>query len=183
MDKVGKPRGLISYSTLTDYSSNKAGVPAPTTLRSFIRPRSLVYIAVWSLVGLAMLAVLLTRSRLEVNVLHDLNPVFVLLADGSVRNGYTVKILNMVTEPRTFLLTLDGLPGATMSMAGSDGGDSSAIEIPVDPDTVRAVKIYVRADPARLADAKTSFTLRVSESGGSETTSYAANFETPGASK
>src|SRR5690606_11286607 len=91
MDKVGKSRGLISYSTLTDYTSSRAGKPERTTWRSFIRPRTLVYVGVWAMVGLAMLAVLLTRSRLDVNVLHDRNPVFVQLSDGSVRNGYTVK--------------------------------------------------------------------------------------------
>jgi cytochrome c oxidase accessory protein FixG len=184
MDKVGKPRGLISYATLTDYASNKAGKPAPTTWRSFIRPRTVVYIAVWSVVGLAMLAVLLTRSRLDVNVLHDRNPVFVQLADGSVRNGYTVKILNMLPEPRTFKLAIDGLPGATMTRAGSDAADAAAIDVPVDPDTVGSMKIYVRAEPAGLAAARSSFTFQVTEIGGrGEAASYEANFEVPGGGK
>ncbi|HHI81565.1 MAG TPA: cytochrome c oxidase accessory protein CcoG, partial [Rhizobiales bacterium] len=91
MDKIGKPRGLISYSTLRDYNANVKGVPAPTTWRSFIRPRTYVYIGVFVFIGLAMLTALLLRERLDVNVLHDRNPQFVKLSDGSIRNGYTVK--------------------------------------------------------------------------------------------
>jgi cytochrome c oxidase accessory protein FixG len=179
MDKVGKPRGLISYATLRDYSSNVAGTTAHTTWRSFIRPRSVIYVGVWAIVGLAMLAALLTRDRLDVNVLHDRNPVFVQLADGTVRNGYTVKILNMLPEPRYFRIAVEGLEGATMTMAGSDLEDSTTFDLPVDPDTLRQMKIYVRADPSNLADARTSFRFVVSDLGGSETSTYEANFEIP----
>ena len=52
-----------------------------------------------------MLGFLLTRDRLDVNVLHDRNPVVVQLSDGSIRNGYTIKVLNMKPEPR-FIVAL-----------------------------------------------------------------------------
>lgn len=180
MDKINKPRGLISYATLTDYASNEAGVPARTTLQSFIRPRTLVYTGVWAMIGLAMLGVLLTRDRLGVNVLHDRNPVFVQLADGSIRNGYTVKILNMKAQPRTFRLAVEGLVGATMTIAGSDAAPAAAIDVPVAPDVVRSMKVFVRADPKVAGEGKTTFTFQVTEIGGSEQTRYEANFEAPG---
>ena len=53
-------------------------------------------------------------------MLHDRNPQFVELSDGSIRNGYTVKMLNMIPEPRTIIVTLQGLPGAEMSVVGID---------------------------------------------------------------
>ena len=53
-------------------------------------------------IGLAMLTVLALRSPLSVNVLHDRNPLYVELRDGSLRNGYDVKILNMTPAPREF---------------------------------------------------------------------------------
>ena len=43
-----------------------------------------------------------------------------LLSDGSIRNGYTVKVLNKVAEPRAVTLSLQGLEGATMMLAGFD---------------------------------------------------------------
>ncbi|TIU70206.1 MAG: cytochrome c oxidase accessory protein CcoG, partial [Mesorhizobium sp.] len=138
MDKLGRQRGLISYATLSDYNANMAVATAGGSrpvdpslvrtadgafseklahfhIRKIFRPRTFIYLGAWSAVGLALLYSLLTRERLELNVLHDRNPQFVTLSDGSIRNGYTVKLLNMIPEPRTIVVTLQGLPGAEMS--------------------------------------------------------------------
>ena len=70
---------------------------------------------------MSLLYSLLTRDRLELNVLHDRNPQFVALSDGSIRNGYTVKLLNMVpAAKRRSLSRCRDLPGAEMSVVGSD---------------------------------------------------------------
>ncbi len=180
MEKVGLDRGLISYSTLRDYAANESGVDAPTTWRSFIRPRTAIYAGLWSLIGLAMLVVLLTRDRLDLTVLHDRNPVFVKLADGSIRNGYTIRILNMKAEPRDFRLDLKDLTGATMTMAGSDAAPASSITVSVKPDDLKTMKIYVRADPKSISGNSADFSFEVNEVGGSETASTDAKFETPG---
>ena len=180
MEKIGLDRGLISYSTLRDYAASEAGADAPTTWRSFIRPRTAVYAGLWSLTGLAMLAVLVTRDRLDLTVLHDRNPVFVRLSDGSIRNGYTVRILNMKAEPRDFRLDLKGLPGATMTLAGSDAPPAGSITVSVKPDDLRTMKVYVRADPESVSGSTAGFSFEVSEAGGPETASTEAGFATPG---
>ena len=46
-----------------------------------------------------MIYALATRSNDGVSVLHDRNPLFVRLSDGSLRNAYTVRIINKT--PRT----------------------------------------------------------------------------------
>ncbi|TIL78874.1 MAG: cytochrome c oxidase accessory protein CcoG, partial [Mesorhizobium sp.] len=112
MDKLGKERGLISYATLSDYNANMMLATAggsssinPSLVRTAVgtfsdqvahfhirkifRPRTYVYMGLWSLIGLGLLYSLLTRDRLELNVLHDRNPQFVTLSDGSIRNGYS----------------------------------------------------------------------------------------------
>src|SRR5690606_17755824 len=117
----GREKGLISYATLADYNTNMAIAtgggqviePArvrdsatgrfvdairQTSWRSIVRPRTLVYFVIWAGIGLAMLTVLSLRSPLDLNVLHDRNPLYVQLQDGTVRNGYDVKILNMTPE-------------------------------------------------------------------------------------
>ncbi|TIU44162.1 MAG: cytochrome c oxidase accessory protein CcoG, partial [Mesorhizobium sp.] len=78
-------------------------------LGKIFRLRTYIYLGVWSAIGLVLVCSLLTRERLELNVLHDRNPQFVTLSDGSIRNGYTVKLLNMIPEPRTVEITLHGL--------------------------------------------------------------------------
>ena len=45
MEKTGRPKGLISYATLRDYNACTEGKPSPTTWRSFVRPRTFIYLA------------------------------------------------------------------------------------------------------------------------------------------
>ncbi len=179
MSKIGKPGGLISYATLKDYNASAAGKPAKTTLKSFIRPRTFIYTALWSLAGLVMAYMLVTRDHLDINVLHDRNPVFVQLKDGSVRNGYTIKILNMDLRPRTFILNAIGLSGATLTMAGSNQDPGEAIVVTVEPDKLRQVKVYVTQTRNSVSSTRSSFRFSVRELGGIEESEYEAVFNAP----
>ena len=199
MDKLGRDRGLISYATLADYNRNMA-IAAPsgaivpaiarpaggalnpafvrTTWRSILRYRTALYFMVWALIGLAMLATLIGRSRLDLSVLHDRNPVFVQLSDGSIRNGFEVKILNMMPEPRTVRLSLDGLPGGVMTLPSTAKNPATELLLDVEPDKLRTVRVFVAADPAGLAPGRSEFEFIVQDVGGSERASRKANFET-----
>ncbi|HSM40841.1 MAG TPA: cytochrome c oxidase accessory protein CcoG [Afifellaceae bacterium] len=179
MSKIGKPRGLIDYATLKDYQSNMQGMPATTGWKSFIRPRTFIYMALWCGIGLALLATLAMRDRLDLNILHDRNPLFVRLSDGEIRNGYTVKILNMKAEPRSFLLSLEGLPGAHMTESGSTSTPSQELVFDVAPDKLHSARVFVRARPEDLAGPRTDFTFRIEEIGGSESDRVDAVFEAP----
>lgn len=180
MEKIGKPKGLISYSTLRSYNASTAGLSSPTTWRSFIRPRTFVYIGLWGLIGLVMLGFLLTRDRLDVNVLHDRNPVYVRLADGGIRNGYTIKILNMLPEPRTITLSLSGIEGATMTATGHDEVPGSSIEVDLKPDKLVSLKVYVSADPAQLTGKQSALEFKVLDKTNGEQSVYSAQFNGPG---
>ena len=92
---------------MREYEASESGTPAHTTWRSIIRPRTIVYFTLWTIAGLAILYSLMTRDRLQLSVLHDRNPQYVQLSDGSIRNGYTVKILNMELRDRTFRVRLN----------------------------------------------------------------------------
>ena len=182
MEKVGSPKGLISYSTLKTYDAHKAGLPAVIGWRSFLRPRTFVYTAIWMVVGLVMLFSLLHRERLDVSVLNDRNPLFVKLSDGSIRDGFTIKILNMEQRPRSFVLSFDGFLGATMTMIGADGEPSREFNVDVEADKLRAIKIYVSASPLLLKSEQTPFVFKVVEQGPEstpETRSYSAIFHAP----
>jgi hypothetical protein len=66
----------------------------------FVRPRTLIYAAILLLIGSGTLIGLSARAAVDVNVLHDRNPLFVMLSDGRVRNGYTVKVPTRAAIPR-----------------------------------------------------------------------------------
>ena len=179
MAKIGKPRGLIDYATLDDYNSNMAGQPKVTGWRSFIRPRTFIYIAVWSAIGIGLLAALLLRDRLDLNVIHDRNPIFVQLTDGAIRNGYTIKILNMKPEPRSFRVSIEGLQGGAMTVSGSTDEPAPSLTFDVPADKPLNAKVFVRAEPDNLTGRQTDFTFHLETVDGSESTSVGAIFEAP----
>ena len=106
----GQGRPAARADRLRHRSPSRKRRPRATTapLR-LVRPRTLLYAALIGIVGAIMLVALLNRSTLEINVLHDRNPPYVLLSDGGIRNGYTVKILNKLHEPHEFTLEVRGL--------------------------------------------------------------------------
>jgi cytochrome c oxidase accessory protein FixG len=179
MDKIGKPRGLITYATLADQSPDEKGSRNETTWRSFIRPRTFVYAGVFVFISLALLVTLLMRDRLDMSVLHDRNPQYVTLSDGSIRNGYTLKILNMIPQPRTFILSAKGLEGATMTVAGSDKAPAGFLEVKVGPDKLRSLRVYVTVNKSRLSSSQTPLYFTVEDTLSDEVTTYKAVFEGP----
>ncbi|MGE0664942.1 MAG: cytochrome c oxidase accessory protein CcoG [Sphingomonadales bacterium] len=179
MDRIGRPRGLISYATLKDYNASTREQPVHTSLRSVVRPRTVIYTAVWCLVGLGMLYALLTRDRLDLSVLHDRNPISVRLSDGSIRNGYTVKVLNMEGAARRFTLRAEGVDGARVTRAGSDAPPAVSIDIDVPRDDVRVVKLYVSAAAGALSADETPLRFVIGETGGGETAAYDSIFARP----
>lgn len=202
MDKLGKERGLISYATLSDYNANMTRAIAGGSssinpslvrarvgtfsdqvvhfhIRKIFRPRTYIYMCLWSLIGLGLLYSLLTRDRLELNVLHDRNPQFVTLSDGSIRNGYTVKLLNMIPEPRTIVVTMQGLEGADMIVVGDDIPAGRSLAILIEPDRLKTLKVFVRQPADQIHAPAQTFKFRVEDKSSFEADEYTATFNAP----
>lgn len=165
MDKIGLPRGLIRYDTETNYEARSLA-PSPVgkgTLR-LIRPRTIYYVSILTLVGLLMLYGLLTRASLELNVIHDRNPMFVQLSDGHVRNNYTIKISNKTHDDRHYALSVQGLPDAIIKIEAA--GDVAPDNIPVFADNVGEFRVLISALPdAKEPRRDIDFTIQDRESG------------------
>src|SRR5512140_3028415 len=116
MDKVGRPRGLIAYDTDAAVAARACGKPAVYKL---VRPRTVYYTAALALVSALMLWGLTHRSVLDLHVLRDRTPMFVRMQDGSVRDGYTLKIANRTFYPKTVAVHFEGVPGAQLKTPGS----------------------------------------------------------------
>jgi cytochrome c oxidase accessory protein FixG len=146
MRKVGRPEGLIAYDTIAKLEASAKGEHEPIRL---IRSRTILYTAVMVLVGAVMIVALLNRTILEVNVLRDRNPPFVLLSDGGVRNSFTVKILNKLHEPRTFTIRVEGLPDPRLSVVGIDAAGPP--EVTVATDDLRELRVLVAVPATALS--------------------------------
>lgn len=177
MDKVGRPRGLIAFDTIAGTTAKAEG---RGTRYRLVRPRVILYLGLLVAVGAVMLAAFVMRTTLELTVLHDRAPLFVMLSDGSIRNGYTIKIVNKTRRTSHEVLTVEGLPGATLRVveANASEGAASREVLEAAPDAVATYRLYVTAPHVRLADS-TPLTFRLREQETGRTAAHATVFLAP----
>jgi cytochrome c oxidase accessory protein FixG len=136
MEKVGKPKGLIRYST-THALEQK--LTRAQMFRRALRPRVLVYTAiVWTVIGAAVLGLYL-RVPLKVDVIRDRGAIAREVEGGLVENVYRLQMMNTAETPREFEIAVAGVPALQLAteprvrLAGTES---------------RMVPVRVRADPA-----------------------------------
>jgi len=146
MAKMGRPKGLIAYDT--DYAV-VARVASRKPTYHPIRARTIYYTLALSVVSAVMLWGFLQRSPVDLNVLRDRNPTFVRLHDGSIRNAYTLKITNRGFERETYAIKFSGISPVTLKTPG-ESASAQELSVVVEPDEVRAVRVFVTAPEAKL---------------------------------
>ena len=158
MERLDLPKGLVRLDTDNNQAARAEGRAAPFRL---LRPRTVIYTGILALVAAVMLYGLTTRSTLEVSLLRDRNPLFVMLSDGTIRNGYIFKIINRARANREFILTLEGIEGATLAVLGGSSGSRAAV-FSTKPDQVETFRVFVTAPPRSLTGESTglSFVLK-----------------------
>ncbi len=140
MARIGKPRGLIDYMALTDEVNERAGMAIKPIWKHILRPRTILYTTLWSLVGIALVVALFIRQDIDMTVAPVRNPTFVTLSDGSIRNTYDVRIRNKHGEERSFRVIANGDPSFIVVLEGSDNA-----EVRVPADEMHIQRVYVTA--------------------------------------
>ena len=113
-------------------------------------------------------------------MLHDRAPLFVRLADGDLRNGYTLKIVNKADSQALFELNLDGMPGAILTEADEGLGPAVQLGLPVNADSVGTFRVMVTGQPAALKDGSQPVDFILSNTTTGEHTVYRSVFLGPG---
>ncbi|MCY7339023.1 MAG: 4Fe-4S binding protein [Sphingomonas bacterium] len=144
MERIGRPPRLIGYSTVADeLIAGVGGIPEPAVKRLF-RLRTILYFLVWAGIGSGLLFALGSRTRLDLSVRQERNPLYVQLSDGTIRNSYTINVRNMEGRPRTVSITVDGLPGAVVwDEDGSRENAASSLKLATPPDQVARRRVFV----------------------------------------
>ncbi|WP_417523131.1 cytochrome c oxidase accessory protein CcoG [Marinovum sp.] len=143
MSKIGKPRGLIDYMALTDETAERAGTPPKPVWKHVLRPRTLLYTALWAGVGLGLLFALFVRPDIDMTVAPVRNPTFVTLSDGAIRNTYEVRLRNKHGSAQPFLLSVVGDTALRLEVEGATGAN-----VVVPADSTQLHKVYVIAPAA-----------------------------------
>ena len=146
MERIGRPTRLIAYNTDINIRRHAEGKPP---IYRLIRPRTALYAGVITVVGSVMLYGLTSRTPVSLAAIHDRNPLFVRTADGSIRNGFEIRVANKAARGRRFRLEVEGLPDARLEIVGED----AAAEVVVGPDQTREIRVLLisRHPPAAAA--------------------------------
>lgn len=112
MDKVHYPRGLIRYATQNGVARRWS--PAQM-LRRVLRPRVLVYTAILLALCFGMLASLVSRTPLKVDVVRDRAALSRIVAGGKLENVYRLQIMNATEAPQRYRISALGLPGLELA--------------------------------------------------------------------
>ena len=150
MTKVGRPTGLIAYDTDINVKRREEG--QPELKMRILRPRTIVYAAVIALVGSTMAVALATRNASGLAVIHDRNPLYVTLQDGSIRNAYTVRLSNKIPDVRRFEIRIEGLEPSQVDAVGGQRGANGWPVLSVGPDQTLEDRILVTLPRAKGHD-------------------------------
>ena len=175
MTKIARPTGLIGYDNDINIHRRQASL-AP--IYRIVRPRTVVYALLIAVVGSIMLASLMTRTLLSANALHDRNPIAVQLTDGSIRNAYTLHLLNKRDVDRTIAIDIDGPSNATVHIVGADSITQDRPMIILSRDSTTELRVLVTA-PAGSLQKSTQVRFIVTDLGFGETAEVTDNFVTP----
>jgi cytochrome c oxidase accessory protein FixG len=158
MDKMGYPKGLISYTTEHNLSGQKT---------QLLRPRLIGY----AVVLLAMMSLfawaIASRSLVEVDVLKD-RVLFRENEQGHIENVYTVKVMNKAQRDLTYQISVEGIDGLTYEgkreiRAAAGEVLSIPVELSIEPEKLPSsaneilFKVQALEDPTIESDADSRF--------------------------
>jgi len=143
MDKVGKPRGLIRYASLN-------GIETGQKLR--VTPRIIGYCVILCLLGLGLVALLLTRSAVDATLLRAPGALFQTTPEGKISNLYILKLTNKTHHQMPVKLELERLDG-TLTILGGE------LNLPAEKQTEASVLLEVA--PEKLKSGSTPVYVQV----------------------
>lgn len=112
MDKMAAPRGLIRYAT----QNGMAGHWTPRqVLGRVLRPRVLVYTGLLAALTMGVLASLVVRMPLKVDVVRDRASLARIVEGGQLENVYRLQIMNATEQVQRYRIEATGLQGLSVS--------------------------------------------------------------------
>ena len=174
MGKIGRPLKLIAYDSERNQELRSVGQPSVYRL---VRPRTILYLIILSLIGGLMLGMLTFRATLDVNILPERNPLYVQLADGGIRNAYTLRLMNKDLSERSFRLAVTDSE-ARLSVLGQEG-HAAAVTLLAPPDGVETYRVFVQLPRAAVKGEVGDITFTLTDSVTGKTSEFRSVFRGP----
>ncbi|MBI2377448.1 MAG: cytochrome c oxidase accessory protein CcoG [Deltaproteobacteria bacterium] len=98
MEKIGRPKGLIRY---TSQEALESGV------KRMLRPRILIYPAIMAVLATAFVLTLRSKGPTDVTILRGISAPFVVMGD-QIQNQIRVRVRNRGTEAKSYQISVEG---------------------------------------------------------------------------
>ncbi|WP_149355817.1 cytochrome c oxidase accessory protein CcoG [Comamonas testosteroni] len=132
MDKMEYPRGLIRLTTQNAVAKAWKQVQM---IRRIFRPRVLIYSAVLVALSAAMIASLVLREPLKVDVIRDRAALSRIVAGGKLENVYRLQIMNATESEQRYRISAVGLENLEVA---------SEQEVSVGPAETRGIAVRLQ---------------------------------------
>jgi cytochrome c oxidase accessory protein FixG len=149
MEKVGKPRGLIRYTSRETLAGHA---------RRLLRPRTVLYPLAFLLFFGSFVVALETKPGADVTVLGAIGAPFTREPDGSVVNQVRVKITNRTRDPQRYAVELLGAEGARVL--------APELPLAVTSGSTAATSLFVILPPRAFHDGEARVRFRISDGAG-----------------
>ena len=142
MERVGLPKGLISYASLN-------GIERGEKLR--VTPRLVGYSVLLMVLGMVLAILIFTRSDVQSTLLRAPGSMFQVVGEGRVSNLYTLKVINKTSQEIPIEVRLEQ-PEGKLQMLGQHT---------VPPSKLAETSVLIELPTSALADGKAKLVLGV----------------------
>lgn len=149
MRKVGKPPGLVRYSSRERLEGHTP---------HWLRPRTVLYPIAFALVFGGFLWTLTHRAPAEITVLRAIGAPFTEQAGGLVANQVRIRIANRGGAPRRYTILVEGAREAQVVAPQNP--------FPVAPGATETTSIFVLLPPASFRAGERAVTIRIDDGAG-----------------
>jgi len=149
MDKIGKPRGLIRYTSRDEI----LGLP-----RRILRPRIVLYPLVLVVMLGTFVWLLGTRADAEVTVLRGIGAPYTQEEDGTLLNQVRIRIRNRGADVARYRISLEAPEGMNMV--------APINPLPVDAGALATTSVFVQFPRRVLHDGEVPVTFRIEDEHG-----------------
>ena len=163
MEQMSYPKGLIRYTTEHAVAGGE---------QKILRPRVIIYGAILAGLTIALIASVVTRTPLALDIIRDRNALYRETSEGLVENVYTLKLINKADRAQAYRIGVSGIEGIRLQM------DRNPID--VGAHEVLSVSARVQADPYSLTRGSTTILFSMEAAGnGSQRVDEEARFLGP----
>lgn len=148
MDKVGRPRGLVRYTSKDELD----GKP-----RHLLRWRTVLYPTLMAVAIGTFATVLVVRKPAQVTVLRGIGTPYERVPSGEVQNQIRIKVANRSMAAAEFRIELLDAPGARLIAPQNP--------LPVGPQETKETSVFVLSPPELLSSGRLDVKFRVTSPG------------------